>query len=132
MQNIKVYAFSSKPGEYLKKAILQRVADLQIKAGRINTCVGSLTGYAIRFANQATAFRNTGYFEILSLTGTVSINGYHLHILESDGTGKTLDGHLCGGCIVNTTAEIVISSSDDFIFKRENDGSSPWNELHIN
>ena len=84
MQNITAHAFRLKPGQDLKKSI-QKIADeLQIKAGWISTCVGSLTSYTIRFANQATASSNTAHFEIVGLTGTVSINGSHLHILVSD------------------------------------------------
>ena len=108
MQNITAHAFRLKPGEDLKKSIQKIVQVLQIKAGWISTCVGSLTTYTIRFANQANASSKTGYFEIFGLTGTVSINGLHLHILVSDDTGQTIGGHLCDGCIVYTTAEIII------------------------
>jgi len=72
-----------------------------------------------------------GHFEIVSLTGTVSINGSHLHISISDSTGETIGGHLMDGCIVYTTAEIVLLSSDNFEFKREKDGSTPWEELQV-
>jgi len=131
MQNFTAHAFRLKPGQDLKKSI-QNVADeLQIKAGWIGTCVGSLTGYTIRFANQANTNSKTGYFEIVGLTGTVSINGSHLHILVSDDIGETIGGHLCDGCIIYTTAEIIICNSSDFVFKREKDSSTPWPELQI-
>ncbi len=74
----------------------------------------------------------TGHFEIISLTGTVSVNGLHIHIAVSGTAGKTIGGHLSDDCIVYTTAEIVILSSNNFIFKRENDGTTPWEELQIN
>lgn len=101
----------------------------QIKAGWISTCVGSLTKYNIRFANNPTATLLSGYFEIVSLTGTVSINGSHLHIAVSDSTGKTTGGHLLDGNVVYTTAEIVILASNTFEFKREKDGTTEWKEL---
>ncbi|MFY7900854.1 MAG: hypothetical protein ACOVNY_11770 [Chitinophagaceae bacterium] len=34
-------------------------------------------------------------------------------------------------CIVYTTAEIIIEESKKHIFKREKDGSTPWEELQI-
>jgi uncharacterized protein len=77
------------------------------------------------------AAHDSGHFEIVSLTGTVSVNGSHLHISISDSTGKTIGGHLMEGCTIYTTAEIVILSSNEFIFKREKDGTTPWEELRV-
>jgi predicted DNA-binding protein with PD1-like motif len=131
MNNLTAHAFRLKPGEDLKSGIQKLVNGKQIKAGWISTCVGSLTDYQIRFANQPEGSSNTGHFEIVSLTGTVSVNGSHLHISISDSTGKTIGGHLMDGCKIYTTAEIVILSSNDFIFKREKDGTTPWEELQV-
>ena len=131
MATTKAHAFRLKPGQDLKKEILQYVTEKQIKAGWISTCVGSITNYNIRFANQPQGNSGSGHFEIVSLTGTVSVNGSHLHISVSDSTGKTIGGHLLDSNLVYTTAEIVILSSDDFIFKREKDGSTPWEELQV-
>ena len=131
MEHTKAYAFRLKPGQDLKKEIEKLVTDKQIKAGWISTCVGSLTQYTIRFANQPNSSSDSGHFEIVSLTGTVSTNGSHIHISISDSTGKTIGGHLMDGNIIYTTAEIVILSSNDFIFKREKDGSTPWEELQV-
>lgn len=125
------YAFRLKPGQDLKQEIQKLVTEKQIKAGWINTCVGSLTDYNIRFANQPNGATDSGHFEIVSLTGTVSINGSHIHISISDSSGKTIGGHLMEGCKIYTTAEIVIGSSSDYIFKREKDGSTPWKELQV-
>jgi predicted DNA-binding protein with PD1-like motif len=131
MQPITVHAFRLKPGQDLKKEIQRVVDENKIAAGWISTCVGSLTNYNIRFANQPAISSDTGHFEIVSLTGTVSVNGSHLHISVSDSTGKTTGGHLSDGCIVYTTAEIVLLSSTDFVFKRRVDGTTPWDELQV-
>lgn len=131
MNNCKTHAFRLKPGQDLKNEILQYVKEKQIKAGWVSTCVGSLTNYNIRFANQPEGSSGSGHFEIVSLTGTVSVNGSHLHISISDSSGKTIGGHLLDSNIVYTTAEIVLLSSDDFIFKREKDGSTEWEELQV-
>src|SRR6187200_2344706 len=114
----KVYVFRLKPGEDLRKSIEAIVKEKNIEAGWINTCVGSLTDYTIRFANQQQGTHGSGHFEIVSLTGTVSVNGSHLHISISDSTGKTIGGHLLEGCIVYTTAEIIIGESKTMLFKR--------------
>lgn len=131
MQNISTHAFRLKPGEDLKAGIQKLVNEKQIKAGWISTGVGSLTNYNIRFANQPNGSMDSGHFEIVSLTGTVSVNGSHIHLSVSDSTGKTIGGHLMDGCKVYTTAEIVILSTDDYEFLRKNDGSTPWEELQV-
>ncbi len=130
-QNIFVHALRLKPGQDLRKEIELYVKENNIKAGWVATCVGSLTNYNIRFANQQNGNTGSGHFEIVSLTGTVSINGSHIHISVSDSTGKTIGGHLLQGNIIYTTAEIVIQSTHNLIFKREKDGSTPWEELQI-
>jgi uncharacterized protein len=131
MQGIKAYAIRLKPGADLKKSIQAFVAENKLNAAWISTCAGSLTNYSIRFANQPNASTGEGHFEIVSLTGTLSVNGSHMHISISDSTGKTIGGHLAEGCIIYTTAEIVIQSTDELVFKREKDGTTAWEELQI-
>jgi len=94
--------------------------------------VGSLTDYTLRFANQKEGIHGSGHFEIISLTGTVSVNGSHLHISISDSTGKTIGGHLLDGCKIYTTAEIVIGSTKAYEFTRKKDGTTEWEELQVN
>lgn len=131
MSSIKPHVFRLTPGQDLKQEIQKYVNEKNIKAGWINTCVGSLTHYAIRFANQVSSSMDTGHFEIVSLTGTVSTNGSHIHICISDPAGTTLGGHLSEGCTIYTTAEIVLCSSNDLEFLREPDERSGWKELRI-
>ena len=126
MPQTRSYAIRLKPGEDLKKSIQKFVDTHQIEAGWIAACVGSLTDYHIRFANVAEGSRASGHFEIVSLSGTLSTNGNHIHIAISDNTGNTIGGHLLDECIVYTTAEIVIQSASNLIFTRENDGTTKW------
>ena len=64
-----------------------------IQAGWISTCVVSLTNYSICFANQPNN-KEKGFFEIVSLTGTLPVNGSHLHVSISNSFGKTIGVHL--------------------------------------
>ena len=131
MSSVTAHAFRLKPGQDLKQEIQKFVNEKQIKAGWISTCVGSLTLYNLRFANQAATASGAGHFEIVSLTGTVSISGSHLHMSISDSAGKTIGGHLTEGNLIYTTAEIVIQSSNNTEFKREKDGTTEWEELQV-
>lgn len=130
-QSMKVHPLRLKPGDDLRKSIAQYVTNNNITAGWIVTCVGSLTQYNIRFANQPDGAKASGHFEIVSLTGTLSANGSHIHISLSDSTGKTIGGHLLDSCLVYTTAELVLQESNDHIFTREKDGTTPWDELQV-
>ena len=131
MEQTTTHAIRLLPGKDVKKEIQSFVEKNHIKAGWIATCVGSLTHYQIRFANQNKGFSDSGHFEIVALSGTLSENGSNLHIAVSDSTGKTIGGHLMENCIVYTTAEIIIQESKKHVFKREKDGSTPWEELQI-
>ena len=67
--------------------------------------------------------------EILSLVGTISIHGKHLHISLGDATGKCIGGHLVGDATVFTTAEIVIAELGDVTFHRTFDHRTGFKEL---
>ena len=130
-ENINTCAIRLQPGEDIKQGIEKSVKENSIQAGWISAAVGSLIAYTIRFANQSRGSTANGYFEIISLTGTLSTNGSHLHIGLSDGTGKMIGGHLLEGCKVYTTAEIIIQYSNKYVFTREKDGTTSWEELQI-
>jgi predicted DNA-binding protein with PD1-like motif len=102
-----------------------------IEAGWVETAVGSLTRLELRYANAPEGTVREGHFEIVGLTGTVSVNGSHLHLAAADETGQVIGGHLLTGNAVYTTAEIVLGEAPDQVFTREHDGSTPWKELQI-
>jgi uncharacterized protein len=129
--HMKAHVIRLKPGEDLKQSIQHFVNQNHIGAGWLVTCAGSLTDYTIRFANQRGATKGSGHFEIVSLTGTLSVNGSHMHIAIADSTGKTIGGHLVDGCIVYTTAEIVLNESSRHVFTRKKDGTTPYEELQV-
>lgn len=128
---MKTHAFRLLPGDDLKKGITDVVHELDIKAGWILTGIGSLERINLRFANQDSGSVMDGYFEIVSLAGTLSVNGNHIHIAVSDSTGKTLGGHLLENNLVYTTVEIVIGYDEELIFTREADGTTAWAELQV-
>ncbi|MDZ8187240.1 MAG: DNA-binding protein [Nostoc sp. ChiSLP02] len=128
---MKIFAIRLKPQNDLKKSLKNFVEQEDIKAGFILTAVGSLEEARIRFANQAISTVLSEKFEIIALNGTIATTGVHLHIAISDGEGKTIGGHLDYGCIIYTTAEIVIGASEEFIFNRTFDRQTGYQELEI-
>ena len=128
---IKTHPLRLKPGADLKKEIEAYARDHRIGAGWIVTTAGSLTKYNIRFANQPEGSGGRGHFEMVSLTGTVSTNGSHLHISISDANGHTIGGHMLEGNIIYTTAEVLLLESKHLSFDREHDPATGSRELVV-
>ncbi|HUE99212.1 MAG TPA: PPC domain-containing DNA-binding protein [Anaerolineales bacterium] len=128
MQN---YTFRLRPGEDLFDSIHAFVMEKNIEAGCVLSGVGSLTQASLRLANRNHNSEYEGPFEIVSIIGTVSIYGSHLHISVSDGDGKTIGGHFESGCRIYTTAEIVLAVFKDVIYKREFAEDSGYDELTV-
>src|SRR5690242_9093194 len=128
---MKNYTFRLKSGQDLFEAIEAFVQKENIEAGCVLSGVGSLTHFTLRFANQEIFAEGDGHFEIVSVTGTVSIHGSHLHVSISDEQGQTIGGHLVPGCRIYTTAEIVLAVFEDSIYKREFAEDSGYDELVV-
>jgi len=116
---MQAYTFRLKPGQDLFDSIETFVAENKIEAGCVLSSVGSLTHATLRLANREYFSEYEGHFEIVSMTGTVSMNGSHIHVSISDGDGVTIGGHLVSGCKIYTTAEMVLAMFEDVVYKRE-------------
>ena len=125
------YTFRLKAGQDLFDSISLFIRDNHIQAGCILSGVGSLRRVVLRFANQESYSEFEGHFEIVSITGTVSIHGSHLHLSISGEDGKTVGGHLDSGCKIYTTAEIVLAVFEDVVYKREFAEDSEYDELVV-
>ncbi|MDX2214588.1 MAG: PPC domain-containing DNA-binding protein [Oculatellaceae cyanobacterium bins.114] len=119
------------PQQDLKTELDQFVRMQALDAACILTCVGSLTQVTLRFANQSNATVYQGHFEIVSLVGVMSCYGSHYHMAIADDSGNLRGGHLLEGCLVYTTAEIVIGVLPHLRFQRESDQMTGYNELTI-
>ena len=128
MQN---YTFRLSPGQDLFDSIQAFAMKKQVQAGCILSGVGSLRHATLRLADREYNSEYEGPFEIVSITGTVSVNGSHLHISISDGDGRTVGGHFESGCKIYTTAEIVIAVFQDVIYTRELAEDSGYEELTV-
>ncbi|HEX6033371.1 MAG TPA: PPC domain-containing DNA-binding protein [Anaerolineales bacterium] len=128
MQN---YTFRLTPGQDLFDSIQAFAMERHVQAGCILSGVGSLSHATLRLANREYSSEYEGPFEIVSITGTISVHGSHLHISISDGDGRTLGGHFESGCKIYTTAEIVIAVFNDVVYKREFAADSGYEELTV-
>ena len=128
---MRTLALRLKPGEDLKRALAEVVAREGVRAGVVLTCVGSLSKAALRLAGRDERSLFEGPFEILALSGTLSPDGLHLHVALADEGGGTLGGHMLEGCVVYTTAEIVLGFLQNVDFHRQLDTATGYAELVI-
>lgn len=128
---MKVFALRLKPDRDLRQELKQYALAHQLQAGVILTAIGSFKQVAIRFASQPTPTILTQKYELIALSGTLSRHGLHLHMAIADSNGHILGGHVADGCLIYTTAEIVIGEIEDLEFKRQEDKQTGFLELEI-
>jgi len=115
------------PDEDLRSALEARAGD----AGFVIAGVGSLHVAALRFAGRKDAQAMEGPLEILTLSGSLSKDGAHLHMSVSDSAGNVRGGHVGYGCRVRTTAEVLMADLPGWSFTREPDAATGYPELVI-
>ncbi len=128
---MKTLALRLAPEADLKQSLLDYCITHRIEAACIVSCVGSLRRAAIRFADRAECTQVEAMLEIVSLVGTLSRHGCHLHIALSDREGKMVGGHLMEGSRIYTTAEIVLGILPGLVFTRAQDAATGYKELQI-
>lgn len=133
MKSIKqsIFAFRLTSGMDLKKQLLLIAEQNSLHAAYVISCVGSLQRAHLRMAGADDKKVWEEKMEILSLVGTLFDGGCHLHIALSDRSGCVVGGHLLDGCVVYTTAELIIGEALDLTFSREIDPSTGYQELKI-
>lgn len=129
--SMKLYPLRLRPGQDLKRELVAFAVRKGLQAGIIVTCVGSLRRAALRLADRPETTIYEAKYEILSLVGTLSLDGPHLHVALSDGDGRTIGGHLQDGSLIYTTAEIIVGELEQFTFTRPIDPETSFDELTI-
>ena len=128
---MKTHVFRLTRGQDLLCGIQNYAKAHGIEAGCVLSCVGCVTCARVRDASGVTIREITQALEIVSVTGTVSAARTHLHIAFSREDLSTLGGHLVAGCLVNTTAEIVLLELEDIRFGAAYDPQTGYDELTI-
>ena len=125
------YCLRLSPGDDLKHCLQTFTESQALAAGCLLTAVGSLQQASLRFAGQECATILVERFEIVSLVGTLSRDGLHLHLAIANGQGKMIGGHIMSGCLIYTTAEIVVGVLSGVTFQRRLDAQTGYRELAI-
>ena len=132
---MRTHAIRLTPGTDLREALEHLTEAHALHAGCILTCVGSLSQARLRMpgaVGEPERFRSFDEpTEIVSLTGTLCADGPHVHISLARADGACIGGHLVHGCLVNTTAELVIGEATEVEFHRLLDPATGYNELSV-
>lgn len=95
------------PGVDLRGALEQAARDRGM-AAFVVCGIGSLGDARLRLAGAAEAAVIGGPCEIVSLAGSLTPGGAHLHAVLADAQGRVHGGHLTAGNLVRTTAELLL------------------------
>jgi len=128
---MKVVPLRLHPGDDLRRALEAWMGEQQAQAGCMISAVGSLSVAQLRLAGASETTTICGELEIISLSGTLSPDGAHLHIAIAESSGAVIGGHLGLSSLVRTTAELVIGLLPEWRFQRELDPATGYAELRI-
>ncbi len=128
---IRTHSLRLRRGADLMASIKALCAERQIAAGVVLSAVGCISRGRIRDASGVRIREFSEDCEIVSLNGTVSQTRCHLHIALSREDLSTIGGHLCEGCIINTTCELVLAEIPGTVIHREFDPETGYDELRF-
>ncbi len=127
--NLTCHCIRLRRGDDLLLSIRALAEEKKITAGVVLSAVGCISRGRIRDASGSTIREVPDHCEIVSLNGTVSARRCHLHIALSKEDLSTIGGHLCPGCMTNTTCELVIAELPGISFGVEEDPETGYDEL---
>ena len=130
-QVMEALPFRLLPGADLRAALEAEAAARSHCAGFVVSAVGSLSVARLRRGRAREPDHLSGDLEILTLAGTLAGNGSHLHMSVADSDGRVMGGHVAHGCIVRTTAEVLLVLLPEWSFNRELDPATGFAELVI-
>lgn len=123
------------PGDDLRAALEAAVRSRNVRAAWVVSGIGSLSVANIRLAGASQILRLQEELEVISLSGTIAVDGAraqsHLHMAVSTASGQVLGGHVAPGCVVRTTAEVLLALLPKWSFTREADAATGYDELVV-
>ena len=126
---VRCHSIRLRRGADLMGSIQALCREKHIAAGVVLSAVGCISRGRVRDASGVTVREIGEHCEIVSLGGTVSEARCHLHIALSREDLGTIGGHLCEGCIINTTCELVIAEIPGTRIEKEFDAETGYHEL---
>ncbi len=119
------------PGVDLRKYLEAYAFPNGSRSGFVVAGLGSLTNPKLRFAAQEAETPIPGPVELVSISGSLSEDGAHVHVTVSTSEGQVLGGHLCYGAEVRTTVELLLAPVVGFNLTRAHDPATGYKELSV-
>jgi predicted DNA-binding protein with PD1-like motif len=119
------------PGADLRRALEQKVGELPNQSAFVVAGIGSLSSVSIRLAAAEQETRLSGSFELISLSGTLSADGAHLHMVIASESGQVMGGHVGYGNLIRTTAELLLVAPEGWTLSRAHDAVTGYQELLV-
>ena len=120
------------PGDDIRLRLEEAVRAAAWPGAFVLSGIGSLTVAVLRCAGHDDTTRIEADLELLSLAGSISGDGAHLHAVVADAQGRVIGGHLCRGSQVRTTAEILLAvMPPEQRLSRAHDAATGYSELQI-
>lgn len=119
------------PGTDLREGLQAAAHALPQGGAFVLAGIGSLDGLRLRLAGATEPTEVPGPCELLSLSGTLSPDGPHLHLSAADAQGRVWGGHLLPGNRVRTTAEVLLQALPGWRLSRVQDAATACAELRV-
>jgi predicted DNA-binding protein with PD1-like motif len=119
------------PGDDLRESLAREARRPGRPPLAVAMGMGSLRGARLRPAAEDAPLLLEGPLELLTLSGTLTRDGVHLHASVADGAGRVRGGHLLAGAPVRTTAELVLLPLEGWRASRRTDPRTGYRELQV-
>lgn len=125
----RIHVLRLEPGNDVRGALRDWAERFDVQAAVITSAVGSLSAAHLRYAGRADGVMTSTDLEVLSLSGTLSVHGMHLHLSVADRDGHMLGGHMLDGCSIRTTLELSVQEVEGVRMPRTKDPATGYDEL---
>ncbi len=119
------------PGADFRRALERKAGELPNQSAFVVAGIGSLSSVSIRLAAAEQETRLSGPFELISLSGTLSADGAHLHMVIASESGQVMGGHVGYGNLIRTTAELLLVALEGWTLSRAHDAVTGYQELQV-
>ena len=119
------------PGMDLRRALEAIVTREGFGAGFVICGIDKAADARLRLADAPEATLFPGPFEILTLAGSLTPQGAHLHASVSAADGSVIGGHGAYGNEVRTTVELLLVDAQGWDLRREFDAATGFDELVV-
>ena len=119
------------PGADLRRSLDTHTFPDGSCSGFVVAGLGILMNPKLRFAVASEETTISGPVELMTISGSLSKDGAHVHVAVANAQGQLFAGHLCYGSVVRTTVELLLAPVPGFELHRTHDTATGFKELVV-